>query len=244
MNHKALSLACVVGLSSLLFTGCARTYDHNKVSTQGLRNTSVGYTNTLPNGYRTYNFDGRPNALTYDMRGTPINGTGMYSTNGFYGPTVDGYRTRTGVNSTDITGYGAYGSTGLNRAPVGTGISGLTTKGYGAAAGITGLGMTGYADSGITGITGLSNHLKTFGVDDTLVLGNTVVVHIKKGQTAKVTDIHRYVGGKTNILKVTGAKTLQVMKRVKSTLDSANASTKANRVAADVQFILKHASHM
>lgn len=234
MNHKALSLACVVGLSTLLFTGCSRTYDHNKVSTQGLRNTSVGYTNILPNGYRTNNFDGRSNALTYDMRGTPINGTGMYSTNGFYEPTVDGYRTRTGVNSTGITGYG---STGLNRAPVGTGINGLTT-------GITGLGMTGYANSGITWITGLSNHLKTFGVDDTLVLGNTVVVHIKKGQTAKVTDIHRYLGGKTKILKVTGVKTLQVMKRVKSTLDSANASTKANRVAADVQFILKHASHM
>jgi hypothetical protein len=229
LNYKALSLVCAVGLSSLLFSGCGINDDRNNVTTQGLRGTAVNNANNVT-GFKPrggLNYEG--SSLAYDMRGTPMNGTGTYA-NRNAGTDANGTGLGTGVNRSGIAGYGAYGTTGIHRIPAG--IAARRTAGYRA---------------------GMNRTDKT-GAADTLVLGDTVIVSREQGaQTrgggraagfAAYGTAARMNRANAKTLVVTDKHAVKALKRVKTALKSPNAGAKAERIGADIRYILKHASPM
>jgi hypothetical protein len=135
------------------------------------------------------------------------------------------------MNRSGLVGYGVYGMDGIHHIPYGPTAGARGTAGYG---------------------TGM-NRAFMAGAADTLVLGDTTIVYMKKGTkslngtAAGLTTRGAAAGlnrATTKMLVVTDPHTVKAMKRVKSALGSANTSAKANLIGADIRYILKHASPM
>jgi hypothetical protein len=136
-----------------------------------------------------------------------------------------------GVNRSGIAGYGAYGTDGIHRIPYGP-AAGNRAAAYGTG----------------------RNAAFMAGAADTLVLGDTTIVHMKKGLQTRSSGTAAGLttrgaaagasGATTKMLVVTDPHVAKAMKRVKTALGSSNASVNANRIGADIRYILKHASPM
>jgi hypothetical protein len=106
-------------------------------------------------------------------------------------------------------------------------------------------GTTGTGTSGMTSLatgTDLDSQLRNLGFQNTLVIGNTIIVGTT-GTTA-MGDINRYFGQNTHVLKVTDKQAIKAMQRVKSKMNSNKSLDQASTIAADIKTILKHATPM
>lgn len=234
MKKKALSLACAIGLSSMLLTGCGIT-DTNR-NTPGNNN---GVTTRGTNqGFLLADRD-RISNTAEDARMRYLRDTG--NTGNYYrGP--DGGPAG-GLNRSGITGYGVNGTTGLN-GNAGTGIGGragtmtstanalligdvLIVAGNGSDNGgrSEGMGMANgtTGNGGLGGTTGIAN-----GTTGNGGLGGTTGM------------ANRTMGSASRVWQVTDKGAIKALNRVQYNLSSMNPRIKASEIGRDLGFILKH----
>ncbi|RCW42375.1 hypothetical protein [Paenibacillus prosopidis] len=235
MKKKALSLACAIGLSTMLLAGCGIT-DTNR-NTPGNNN---GFTTRGTNqGFLLAERD-RISNTAEDARMRHLRGTGN---------TGNG-----GVNRSNITGYGVNGTTGLY-GNEGTGIGGRTgTMTSTANALLIGdvliVAGDGSDNRGRSGVMGTAND-----TDGTTGITNGTTGNGGFGGTTGIangTTGNEGLGGTTGmsnqamgnasrrVWQVTDKGAIKALNRLQYNLNSMNPSTKATEIGRDLSFLLKH----
>jgi hypothetical protein len=268
VKSKVLSLACVVSLSVSLIAGCGQ-------NDNGGNNTRANNANGVTQS--RYNTDGAGMTGTGGTQG----GRNQWTTGITGGTGASGYGMRGTTGGTGTSGYGMTGTTGGSGTTGGTGITGGTgTSGYGMRGTTGGTGASGYGMRGTTGGTGTlgygmtgggttgANGQGTYGSamrgamgsqnmggilhdENTLVIGNSVIVGVNQTKGTKGTrnnnysrSLSQYLGTDTNVLQVSNEKAVKALKRVKASLNTDRKIKDIEQVSSDIKLILKNAKPM